>query len=315
LLPYDPLLLQFHFFATVCTLVLVEGAGRDADGEAVASLLGGGSGAALPGRCTKCGRMVEYGGSVCTRCTARRGGQTVFVVVVLAGGFMMTRHFYTPPGHRQNGDVIAAPFGGGGVVRDPAAAHTAVPKPGVAGWVYFDVDDPLVHDTAHHARLLGDKPGADGPSGPGTLELTSSAHYGKRAIISFPKVKAACDANPCTLRLTFQRIEMVQPPAPPVVVPSGSRRSAAARAAAAAAAAQPPPAPVPTLVEASDAYAFHDISDDDSTILQLDDFDPFLQQLNGAKKMIVAAQFGMTHDYALAFTVDGFSAGRMREGK
>jgi hypothetical protein len=253
--------------------------------------------------------MVEFGGTVCARCTARRGGQTIFLVLVLGAGWLITRHFSHPAG--------VAPTSGG-VVEDPVAAHvvaSAVPKPGVAGWVYFDVEDPLVHDTAHHARLLGDKPGADGPAGPGTLELTASAHYGKRAIVSFPKVKAACDANPCTLRLTFQRIEMVQPPpAPPVVVPSG-RHNAAARAAAAAAAAAPPSPPVPTLVEKSDVYAFHDISSDDTTILQLDDFDAFVQQLSGAKKLIITAQFGMTHDYALSFPVDGFSAGRMREGK
>jgi hypothetical protein len=83
-------------------------------------------------------------------------------------------------------------------LRPPVAA-----KPVPSAWQYFDSVDTLDGDVTHHATLRGNPPGPDGPAGAGTLDVTSSARYGTRVLIVFPRVRTACGYAACQVRIAW----------------------------------------------------------------------------------------------------------------
>jgi hypothetical protein len=72
-----------------------------------------------------------------------------------------------------------------------------------SAWQYFDSVDPLDGEVTHHANLTGNPPGADGPADAGTLDITSTARYGARILIVFPRVRTACGHAACQVRIAW----------------------------------------------------------------------------------------------------------------
>ncbi len=158
--------------------------------------------------CTSCGGALFGGSRLCQGCRRKKTLKTfigVFIAceMAMAGFFMVVQ----PALHRSHANVVYAE-----PIRAPKPVRVG------SGWIYYDTQDSVVGDVTHHARLISDSP--SNPSGDkrlagvssGTLELSSSEHYGRAIRLTFPKVKTACEANPCEVRAIFDQTQpMVLP--------------------------------------------------------------------------------------------------------
>jgi hypothetical protein len=118
----------------------------------------------------------------------RRGQWRILLVLLALGG--STADFV------RHAEGATVPVTAAALTRPPMTAPSIA-----SAWQYFDSVDPLDGDVTHHARLLGNPPGADGPASAGTLDVTSSAKYGTRVLILFPRVRTACYGAACRIRL------------------------------------------------------------------------------------------------------------------
>jgi len=151
--------------------------------------------------CEACGAIPYPGTRLCQRCKRKRffkGLAATFIVCELlaAGAFLLM------PQHKPT------------VVRDAQIDAPPVKvADGITGWLYYDTQDSMIGDVTHHARLLSNAP-RNPTNDPhlkgvaaGKLELSSSKTYGRHVMITFGKIKTACDANPCQVRVMFDETQ------------------------------------------------------------------------------------------------------------
>jgi len=157
------------------------------------------------GRCKACQGPMDRGGAACKRCVRKMWvktgiGGVIAMEMVVAAAYA---YYRTQPQHPS-------------VVVEDTASYTPPPvlaPNGPTGWLYYETKDSLLGDVTHHARLLSNKPLGYADAKPvagavtGTLELADSARYGRTVVLSLPLLKAACDANPCSLRASFDLSE------------------------------------------------------------------------------------------------------------
>ncbi len=208
-------------------------------------------------RCVRCRQGMDRDGRYCRRCLKSQRLKlffgTIAMVQVAAAGFILLQ---------AGTEAHAIPA---------FASRTAItPKNQNAGWLYYDVTDPLIDDVTHHARLIGDN--AVAPQGSpatqgatrGTLEVSYSRHYGRTVMLSFPPVPKACGANPCEVHTIFDH--------------------------------QP-----------ASSIPFQDASDSNQTVLLLGDKEAFMASLTKAHDLTIIANLGTGRDNIMTFQVEGYA--------
>jgi hypothetical protein len=151
--------------------------------------------------CEQCGALPNEGARLCRRCKRKRffkACAAVFIVCELAAA----------------GAFLLIPQKKPAVLRDTQIDVPAVKVvDGVTGWLYYDTQDRVIGDVTHHARLLSNAPRNDANDthlkgvAAGMLQLSSSKAYGRQIMVSFGKVKTACEANPCQVRVEFDETQ------------------------------------------------------------------------------------------------------------
>ena len=208
--------------------------------------------------CSVCGGPPEPASKLCRYCRRKRRAKTIAALFIGAELACLGVYLALPKDKPQlvvADTELSLP--------SPAPIHAAT------GWLYFDTQDRALGDVTHHARLLSNAP--SNPSGDvhlsgvtsGKLELAASRTYGKRVVVTFPKVKTACEANPCELRAIFDN---TQP----------------------------------------ERFPYVDGSDDQTTMLEVGDYDRFTQRLSVSHDLTLVASLGTPQDSILTFTVAGY---------
>jgi hypothetical protein len=217
-----------------------------------------GSSLALTGRCPVCQRRVDRGSGLCGNCLTKRGAQwsIVAMLVCFAGAFYW--NYLHPRGTTPI--LMADP------VADAAIVPPAAPRRDFDGWAYAEIRDPVLGDLTQTATVLGQGPAPNSGRHTATLQLSSSAHYGKRVTITFPKVEQACDANQCQVSVAWDD-------------------------------AAPDPYRFDPPIESAAG---------DKTVLQTDEFNRFTDALGKAHSLKIVASLGMRDDYVMKFPVAGF---------
>jgi hypothetical protein len=158
-------------------------------------------------RCAACRQWLNRAGPYCTKCVKNRRLKTFFgtvVAVQLAVAAVLVLH---PVDWHVTRPVSET--------TPPAVIPEMTPQ---AGWVYYDVTDPLIGDVTHHARLVAERPlvpegsVASAAISHGMLELAVSPHYGTAVLLTFPPMKKTCSANACVVQASFDQ-------QPPIKVP------------------------------------------------------------------------------------------------
>ena len=155
--------------------------------------------------CAACGGALFGSVKLCRGCRRRKMiklavGSFIAAELAMAAFFMILQPSLKGTPVVEDAYDTAAP---------PASPAAAASQHAMTGWLYYNTQDSVVGDVTHHARLISDSP--RNPSGDprlsgvssGTLELASSERYGRVVMVSFPRVKTACQANPCEVRAIF----------------------------------------------------------------------------------------------------------------